>query len=90
MPQVAIQKCQDSESTPHTLLERMEAITESIRRRAFDIFQTHHRGGSQVDDWLRAERDVVWSPTTELVDHEKEFVARIALPGSTLMTSSCP
>jgi HSP20 family protein len=34
-----------------------------------------------VDNWLQAERDVVWSPASELVDDKKEFRARIALPG---------
>jgi HSP20 family molecular chaperone IbpA len=34
-----------------------------------------------LDDWLQAERDVVSSPPSELIDHENEFRARIALPG---------
>jgi HSP20 family protein len=82
MSHVAIYKCKNSETTPQTLLKQVEAITDSIRERAFNLFQNRPGGnGSDVDDWLQAERDVVWSPASELVDDEKEFKARIALPG---------
>ena len=80
---VAIYKCKNSKTTLQPLLERIEAgITDSIRKRACDIFQHRNGGnGSDLDDWLEAERDVVLSPASELVDDENEFRARIALPG---------
>jgi len=82
MSQVAINKCKNPETTPQTLLEHLEAITGSVRKRAFNIFQNRNgENGSDLDDWLQAERDVVWSPAAELVDDKKEFKARIALPG---------
>jgi HSP20 family molecular chaperone IbpA len=82
MSQVAINKCKDIETTPKTLLEKVEAVAGSIRERAFELFQ--HRGagnGSELEDWLQAERDLVWLPASELADDEKEFTARIAVPG---------
>jgi HSP20 family protein len=64
------------------LLEHVDAIADSIRQRAFDIFQHRDGGiGSDLDDWLQAEREQVSSPASELVDDEKEFRARIAVPG---------
>ena len=82
MSQVAINRCKSPETTPQTFLEQMKAITDSVRNQAFTIFQNRNGGnGSDVDDWLQAERDVVWSPASELVDDKKEFRARIALPG---------
>ena len=82
MSQVAIYKCKNPETTPQMLLEHVEAITDSIRKRAFNMFQNRSgENGSDMDDWLQAERDVVWSPASELVDNKKEFRARIALPG---------
>jgi len=82
MTQVPIYKCKNPETTPQMLLEHVEAITDSIRKRAINIFQNrNNENGSDLDDWLQAERDVVWSPASELVDDEKEFRARIALPG---------
>jgi len=82
MAQVAIQKCKSSEAVPKTLLDRMEAIADSIRTRAFNLFEHRDAGaGSALDDWLRAERDMVLAPASELVDDVKEFRARIAMPG---------
>ena len=82
MSQIAIQKYKDPETTPQTLLQKMEAIVDSIRERAFSLFQSRNGGnGSDLEDWLQAERDVVWSPASELVDGEKEFTARVAVPG---------
>jgi HSP20 family protein len=37
--------------------------------------------GSDLDDWLRAEREIVWSPPSELVEGEREVRLRIAAPG---------
>jgi HSP20 family molecular chaperone IbpA len=82
MSQVATNKCKNPETTPQNFLEQMKAITDSIRNQAFDIFQNRNGGnGSDVDDWLQAERSVLWSPASELVDDKKAFRARIALPG---------
>lgn len=37
--------------------------------------------GADLDDWLRAEREIVWSPQAELVEGEKEVRIQIAAPG---------
>ena len=82
MAQIAINKCKTLETMPQRILGELREITESIRQRAFELFQARNGGnGSEVDDWLRAERDVVWAPASELIEDEKEFKARIALPG---------
>ncbi len=82
MSQVSIQKWKDPETIPQILLQHMEATLDSIRQHAFNLFQSRNGAtGSDLEDWLRAERDVVWSPASELVDNEKEFNARIAVPG---------
>ena len=82
MPQVAVEQCWNPEAIPQTLLEQIEAIKDSIRQRAFDLFQNRNGGnGSHLDDWLQAEQEVVSSPASELVDEEQELRARIALPG---------
>jgi HSP20 family protein len=81
MSQVAINKCSDSEALSQEL-QNAGRITDLIRERAFNLFQ--HRGGaysSDLDDWLQAERDVVWSPPSELVDEGRAFSASLAVPG---------
>jgi HSP20 family protein len=82
MAQVAIHKCKDLETMPQRMLDQMRTMIDAIRQRAFDLFQSRSgEYGSDVDDWLQAERDVAWSPASELVDDDKQFRARIALPG---------
>lgn len=82
MAQIAINKGKDLETLPQRVLEQTRAITEAIRQRAFDLFQSRKGGnGSDRDDWLQAERDVAWSPDSELIDDQKEFRARVAVPG---------
>lgn len=82
MAQIAINKGKDLETLPQRVLEQAREITETIKQRAFDLFRGRNsRHGSDLDDWLQAERDVVWSPASELVDDEKEFRASIAVPG---------
>ena len=67
---------------PPTLGEEMQALADTIREKAFRLFQERGGGnGSDVDDWLRAERDVIWSPAVELTENDRDFRARIALPG---------
>lgn len=82
MAQISISKCNELTAVPQRILEQMRDIAESIRQRAFGLFQSRNGvNGSDVDDWLQAEREVVWSPPAELIDEEKEFKARVALPG---------
>jgi HSP20 family protein len=82
MAQIAIHKCKNLETMPQRVLEQARTITDAIRQRAFDLFQGRSgANGSDVDDWLQAERDVAWPPASELIDDAKEFRARIALPG---------
>lgn len=81
MTQLAIHKFEDQETMSPSLLDRTKAMIDAIRNRAYDLFQ-HRNGsnGSDLDDWFQAERDVTWAPA-ELVDEEKAFKARVALPG---------
>jgi HSP20 family molecular chaperone IbpA len=82
MANVAVEKCPDSGVLPETLWQRMNAITNEIRQRAFGFFERRDRTiGMDLDDWLQAEREVVWSPASELVENKDDFCARLALPG---------
>ena len=83
MANVAVQKCSESAGIfPETLLQKMNAITEDIRRRAFNLFERRGRTtGWDLDDWLQAEREVVWSPASELIENKNDFQTRLALPG---------
>jgi HSP20 family molecular chaperone IbpA len=82
MSNVAIEKVRDGEATPPTFFERMTAIADRIRQRAYDVFQC--RGcadGHSLDDWLQAEREIMQSPETELVEKDGKFQVQVAVPG---------
>jgi HSP20 family protein len=82
MSQVAIHKWEDSKSIPQTVLDKIRSLKEAIQQRAFSLFQSRNPDrGSELDDWVQAERDVVWVPASELLDTGNEIRARIALPG---------
>ena len=58
------------------------SLYEEIRLRAFLLFEA--RGGlhgCDLEDWLEAERSLIFAPPAELADKEDEFTIRIAVPG---------
>lgn len=82
MSHVAVHKYPDLSEIPRTFLDHIRDLTDTIRQRAFGLFQRRHNGnGSDLEDWLQAERDLIWSPPAELLDEEKDFRIRLALPG---------
>ncbi|HEX2524268.1 MAG TPA: Hsp20 family protein [Terriglobia bacterium] len=65
-----------------SLFESLNELEEAIRQRAFGLFEergTAH--GNDKEDWLRAERELVWVPKSETVEDEKEFRLRLIVPG---------
>jgi HSP20 family protein len=61
--------------------ESMNGLFQQVRQRAYELFEQRGRaGGSELDDWLRAERDVICRPESSLVETEKEFRMEIAMP----------
>jgi HSP20 family molecular chaperone IbpA len=57
-------------------------VTEAIRRRAYELFE--QRGclpGGELDDWLRAEGEIVFVPQAEVKETAKSFSVKMAAPG---------
>ncbi len=82
MSAINIQRVGPETPGESSLLEDMRRTLEEIQRRAFGFFQERGGlGGSDLEDWVRAERDLFQVPACELVEKEKEFVLRVAVPG---------
>ena len=82
MSHVAIEKVHGKGEPPASFLEDLRNLAERIRHRAFEIFE--HRGsadGSDLDDWLQAEREMTWAPESELKESGGRFELEIAVPG---------
>ena len=80
MSKLAIQKFRNE--FPATFFEEADRLMDEIRQRAFSLFE--QRGfspGRDLDDWLAAEREVLWTPPVEMIESEKEFRIQIAVPG---------
>jgi HSP20 family protein len=82
MSNIAIEKIHDPETASMSLLADMDRMANAIRNRAFEHFLG--RGGifgTDVDDWLRAERELVWSPGAEMTEGDKDVTLRVHAPG---------
>jgi HSP20 family molecular chaperone IbpA len=58
----------------------VEDLNERITRRAYEIFERRGRTqGFDLDDWLAAEKELVWKPFVELTEKGNELVVVAAL-----------
>src|SRR2546426_1319812 len=64
------------------LLEEFERLHDQIASRAFELFVD--RGGAfgkELEDWFRAEQEMVLLPPVEIAETGTNFSVRVALPG---------
>jgi HSP20 family molecular chaperone IbpA len=69
-------------STTPIIQEELENLRSRIAKRAFELFTD--RGGTlglELDDWFRAERELVALPPTEIAETDEYIEMRVALPG---------
>ena len=82
MSEVKIHQIQAEDERVRSLVQLADSLREEIGRRAFLRFEA--RGGlhgCDLEDWLEAERSLIFAPPAELADKEDEFTIRIAVPG---------
>lgn len=62
--------------------DKVEHALEAVRRRAYELFEARGRApGGELDDWLRAERELFLIPEAEVSEDDKSFTMKIAAPG---------
>ena len=61
----------------------LNAITNEIAQRAFDLFNGRGTDGLDMDDWLRAEAEVLKPVPVELSENDNAFTIRAEVPGFT-------
>jgi len=82
MATLTVEKLHDTEQTDAPVIRELRNLLDATQRRAFDLF--NQRGawpGAELDDWLRAEREMMWSPQSELIEDDKEIRIQVAAPG---------
>jgi HSP20 family molecular chaperone IbpA len=82
MSHVAIEKVDEKKVGTASIFQEISALSEQIRKRAFEIFEGHKGGeGFATEDWLNAERDLLCSCESELVEQDGKFEVRMNAPG---------
>jgi HSP20 family protein len=65
-----------------SIFDEMEKMRDRIMRRAYEIFEGNgHSFGKDLDDWLKAERELLRKPAIELREKDDEFLIDVAVPG---------
>ena len=65
-----------------SIFDEIDKIQDRIMRRAYEIFSGNGGiFGKDIEDWLQAERELVWKPAIELEEKENEFMLQVAAPG---------
>jgi len=66
------------------LLTQFDRIYDSISQRAFDLFERNGRWfGRDLDDWFRAESEMLHPFPLELKETDGDFTVRAEVPGFT-------
>ena len=65
-----------------TMQEEMKELHSRIARRAYEIYL--QRGSlirRDLDNWLDAERELVWRPAVEILEKDNQFMIQVAIAG---------
>jgi len=80
MTQVAVTKVNETGS--ESLLSELKSLTDRIRERAYSRFEKRGSGpGSDLEDWLEAERELMVRTESALLENEDSYQLNIALDG---------
>jgi HSP20 family protein len=64
------------------LLEQFDRVYDSIAQRAFELFTGNGRwAGHDLDDWLRAEAELLHPVHMEITESDSDFAVRAEVPG---------
>jgi HSP20 family molecular chaperone IbpA len=82
MTRLLVRRLAPEEPDAVSLFESMDSLFQAIRERAFGRFEDRDRQpGAEIEDWLQAEGELVWIPQSEVLEEEKQFRLRLAVPG---------
>lgn len=65
-----------------SLWDQLQRMEERITRRAYEIFRGNGSNfGEELQNWLTAEREMIWKPAMEMKEKDNHFEIQIAAPG---------
>ena len=82
MSQVAVTKVNDAKKKTLPVFGEIAKRLEAVERRAFDLFEKRGRElGHELEDWFKAEHELLGSSAAELTEKNDAYEIGIALPG---------
>lgn len=82
MPQVEVTTTQADGPVAKSLLADFDRFMQSIRRRAYELFECRGRtNGAALDDWFQAEAELLFPLKIETTQEAGKNTLRVSLPG---------
>jgi HSP20 family protein len=64
-----------------SIVDELEQVRHRISVRAYELFRASGAWDSPDDDWLQAERELLWQPAVEVSQKDGRFEVRAAVAG---------
>ena len=64
-----------------SIFDDFDTITNQIAQRAFNMFEQRGTEGRELDDWFRAEAELLKPMPVELSETDQEFTLKAEVPG---------
>jgi HSP20 family protein len=65
-----------------SLWDQLQKMEEQITNRAYDIFRgSGSNFGDELQNWLTAEREMIWKPAMEMKEKDDKFEIQMAVAG---------
>jgi len=87
MNQTSLQPTQTTSTKPafveaEKLLEQIREFSQAVAQRAYEFFETRGREfGHDLEDWFRAEAELLRRVPVEIVETERQLTVRAEVPG---------
>ncbi len=66
------------------LAERVNTLTQSVAKRAYEIFESNGRmSGHDLDDWFKAEKELLHPVYLQIADSGEQLELKAEMPGFT-------
>jgi HSP20 family molecular chaperone IbpA len=66
--------------TASTILDEIEKVYDDITRKAYERFlERRDTYTLDIEDWLAAEKQVLWKPDVQITEKQGLFIVRVAL-----------
>jgi len=82
MSQIHVKVVTSTNQALHQLRHVTNTVHDEICQRAFRLFQQRGRqSGHELEDWLAAEREVLYCPASELAESNYQIRIQVVVPG---------